>query len=135
MDDYSRYMWVYLIKTKDEALSMFQKFKLQVEKESSHKVKMIRTDRGGEFNSNQFQFFCEQAGIKRQLTTPHTPQQNGVVECRNRTILEMTRALLKAMGIPDQFWGEGVRHSVYLFEQNKHKSAQRCNPIRITESF
>lgn len=128
VDDYSRYMWVYLIKNKYEAFGMFQKFKIQVEKESRYKIKMLRTDRGGEFNSNQLQEFCKQSGIRRQLTAPYSPQQNGVAERRNRTILEMTRSLLKAMTVPDQFWGEAVRHSVYLLNRIGTKALKDATP-------
>lgn len=73
-------MWVYIIKTKDEALTKFRVFKTQVENESSYKLKMLRTDRGGEFNSQLFNDYCRKEGVKRQLTAPYTPQQNGVVE-------------------------------------------------------
>ncbi|KAM0024917.1 putative RNA-directed DNA polymerase [Helianthus debilis subsp. tardiflorus] len=93
VDDYTRYMWIYLLKTKDEAFTMFKIFKAQVERQSGLKIQVLRTDRGGEFTSNQFNEFCQLKGIKRHLTAPYTPQQNGVVERRNRTIMEMTRSL------------------------------------------
>ncbi|KAI3742955.1 hypothetical protein L1987_60654 [Smallanthus sonchifolius] len=128
VDDLSRYMWAYFIKTKDEALVMLNKFKLQVEKESTYKVKMLRTDRGGEFNSRLFNEFCEQEGIKRQLTAPYTPQQNGVVERRNRTVLGVTRSILKAMEVPESFWGEAVCHAVYLLNRVPTKGVKRGTP-------
>nr|KAJ0195020.1 hypothetical protein LSAT_V11C700382440 [Lactuca sativa] len=68
------------------------------------------------------------SGIRCQLMTPHTPQQNGVVERRNRTILEMTRSLLKAMTVPDQFWGEAVSHSVYLLNRTGTKALKDVTP-------
>ncbi|KAI3802282.1 hypothetical protein L1987_30412 [Smallanthus sonchifolius] len=128
VDDFSRYMWVYLIKTKDEALSMFKCFKAQVEKESMNKVKMLRTDRGGEFNSQVFNEFCKQEGIQHQLTAPYSPQQNGAVERRNRTVLGMTRALLKSMNVPETLWGEAVRHSVYLLNRITTKAVKNMTP-------
>ena len=103
VDDYSRWMWVYIIKAKSQACSMFKKFKLMVENSSGHKVKMLRTDRGGEFLSNEFTSFCEEWGIKRHLTASYTPQQNGVVERRNRPIMAMARSLLKTMHVPGRF--------------------------------
>ncbi|KAL8116448.1 hypothetical protein AgCh_022808 [Apium graveolens] len=74
VDDYSRVMWVYLLSRKDEALGAFKKFKLLVERDSEKKVKMMRTDRGGEFCSKKFIEYCDNMGISRQLTTPYTPQ-------------------------------------------------------------
>jgi len=60
---------------------------------------------------------CVKSGIKHQFTTPYTPQQNGVVERKNRTVMEMARALLKSMGVPGKFWAEAVRHAVYLLNR------------------
>lgn len=94
VDDFSRVMWVYMLKYKDEALSMFKKFKALVEDGSERKIKVLRTDRGGEFLSKSFVQYCEENGIERQYTNPYTPQQNGVLERRNRTVMEMTRSIL-----------------------------------------
>ncbi|KAJ9551322.1 LOW QUALITY PROTEIN: hypothetical protein OSB04_015367 [Centaurea solstitialis] len=128
VDDYCRYMWVYPIKTKDEAFPMFKRFKAKVEKEGRYKVKTLRTDRGGEFTSQRFSDFCDDEGIHRQLTAPYTPQQNGVVERRNRTILEVTRSLLKAMNVPETLWGEAVRHAVYLLNRVPTKGVKNMTP-------
>ena len=117
IDDYSRYMWSILLKEKSEAFEKFKRFKSVVEKETGTIIKMLRTDRGGEFTSNEFESFCEISGIQRHLTAPYTPQQNGVVERRNRTLLEMTRSILKHMEVPNYLWGEAVRHSTYLINR------------------
>lgn len=77
VDDYSRFMWVFIINTKDEAFTDFKKFKTQVENETNFKVKTLRTDRGGEFTSNDFNDYCSKEGIKRQLTTPYSPSKTG----------------------------------------------------------
>ncbi|KAI3520492.1 hypothetical protein L1887_09941 [Cichorium endivia] len=128
VDDWCRYMWVYLLRSKDEALAKFKIFKAQVEMETEHKVKILRTDRGGEFNSQAFINFCEGEGIQRQTTAPYTPQQNGVVERRNRTVVEMTRSLLKSMNVPDPLWGEAVRHAVYLLNRLPTKAVRDFTP-------
>lgn len=114
VDDFSRYMWVYLLKSNDEAPTIFKKFKTLAEKESRCELKLLRTDRGEEFVSHQFATLCEEDGIHRHLTAPYTPQQNGVVEWRNRTVLNTRRSLLKTMELPSKMWGEAVRHAVYL---------------------
>lgn len=117
IDDYSRYMWSILLKNKSEAFEKFKTFKSQAEQETREHIQTFRTDRGGEFTSKEFQGFCELNGIKRHLTAPYSPQQNGVVERRNRTLLEMTRSILKAMNLPNYLWGEATRHATYLINR------------------
>ena len=86
IDDNSRKAWVYFLVEKSEALNSLKCFKTMVEKETGLFVKCFRTDRGGEFNSNEFNDFCKQSGIKRLLTTAYTSQQNSVVERKNGTV-------------------------------------------------
>ena len=83
VDDHSRYMWVEVLKSKDQALDCFKKIVKRAEVESDNKLKALRTDRGGEgeFLSNMFSVFCDEQGIMHYTTTPYSPQQNGVVEC------------------------------------------------------
>lgn len=76
VDDFSRKMWVYMLKSKGEAFDAFKKFKLLVENETEQKIKIFRTDRGGEFCSTNFNKFCEDSGILRHYTTPYTPARN-----------------------------------------------------------
>lgn len=78
---------------------------------------MFRTDRGGEFNSNEFKKYCEDDVIERHYTAPYTPQQNGVVERRNRTVVEMSHCIQKEMALPATLWGEVVRHSMYILNR------------------
>ena len=131
IDDHSRYMWSILLKGKGEAFEKFRKFKAIVELETKAKIKCFRTDRGGEFTSTAFNGFCEESGIVRQLTAPHSPQQNGVVERRNRTLMEMTRSLLKHMSLPNHLWGEAVRHATYLINRVGTKSLTDQTPYNV----
>lgn len=117
VDDFSRVMWIYMLKNKSEALEAFKKFHIMVENGRDERIKVLRTDRGGEFVSNDFKAYCEQVGITRHFTTPYTPQQNGVVERRNRTVVEMARSYLKQMKLPPGLWAEAVRHSVYVLNR------------------
>jgi len=80
VDDFSRKMWVYFLKLKSDVFKEFQNFKALVENESGCHITSLRYDNGGEFCSKEFNNFCAKHGIKRQYTTPYTPQQNGVVE-------------------------------------------------------
>ena len=106
-----------MLKSKDQVVDAFVKFKAQAENSCGHQIKVLRSNRGGEFLAGVFQGVCDEAGIRRQLTTPYSPQQNGVVERKNRTVMEMARALLKSMKIPGRFWVEAVGHSVYLLNR------------------
>ena len=85
---------------KSQALSHFKKFKLLAEAEKRAKIPCLWTDRRGEFNSDEFTSFCLSHGTKRQLITPYSPQQNGVVERKNRTIMSLVRSLLKEKQLP-----------------------------------
>nr|GEU55638.1 zinc finger, CCHC-type [Tanacetum cinerariifolium] len=114
VDDYSRYMWVYILSMKDQAFDTFKEYKKTIENELRTTLKMLRTDRGGEFTSNEFTQYCKQNGIARQLTAPYSPQKNGVVERRNKTIMSTIRCMMKATNMPQNFWAEAVRHAIYI---------------------
>ncbi|GJR47278.1 zinc finger, CCHC-type containing protein [Tanacetum coccineum] len=123
VDDYSRYMWVYFLSTKDQAFDTFKEYKSTIEKELRTTLKMLRTDRGEEFTQ-----YCKENGITRQLTAPYSPQQNGVVERRNRTIMSTTRCMMKATNIPQNFWAEAVRHAIYILNSIPTKALEDVTP-------
>ncbi|GAU51028.1 hypothetical protein TSUD_291040 [Trifolium subterraneum] len=118
IDDFSRKTWVYFLKNKSSVFDCFKKFKCMVEKESSEVICCLRTDRGGEFNSDEFREFCEEHGIKRQLTAAYTPQQNGIAERKNRTIMDMVKSMLAAKDIPKEFWPEAVNWAIYVLNRS-----------------
>lgn len=91
-------------------------------------IKVLRTDRGGEFLSHKFNTFCEENGIRRDLTTPYTPEQNGVAERKNRTVVEMARSLLKAKRLPNDFWAEAVTTAVYLLNISPTRAVLHWTP-------
>lgn len=103
IDDYSWKTWVYFLLEKSEALTTFRSFKALVEKEAGRPIKILQTDRGGEYNSHEFVSFCALHGIKKQLTAAYTPQQNGVCERKNRTIINMVRSMLARGGVEKSF--------------------------------
>jgi transposase InsO family protein len=78
----------------------------------------LRTDNGGEYTSDEFDNFCQHEGIKRQFTTTYAPQQNGVAERMNKTLLERTRAMLKAAGLGKPFWAETVNIACYVINRS-----------------
>ena len=128
IDDYSRLMWVAFLKEKSEAFQHFEKFKNLAESESEEYVKCFRTDRGGEFNSEEFNAYCEENGIKRHLTAPYSPQQNGVVERKNRTIMSCVRSMLKEKNLPLEIWAEAVNTCVYVLNRSYTKSLENITP-------
>jgi transposase InsO family protein len=126
--DFSRRTWVYFLKEKSEVFFVFKKFKVLVENLSGECIKTLRSNRGGEFTSKEFVNFCEQNGIRRFLTTPYSPQQNGVAERKNRIILDMVRSMLKSKNIPKEFWAEAVRCAVYLQNRCPTASLENITP-------
>jgi hypothetical protein len=128
-DDYSRMSWVYFLQSKGEAFRSFKVFKDFVEKQYEKKLKALRTERGGEFLSKEFIDFCENEGIHRELTTPYTPEQNGVAEKKNRTVVEMGRSMLKYKNLPNKFWAEAVATAVYVLNISPTKSVWNKTPF------
>lgn len=134
IDDHTRYMWSMLLKQKSDAFSKFKRLRSLVEKETGERIQTFRTDRGGEFVNHEFDSFCDGAGIRRHLTAPYTPQQNGVVERRNRTLMEMARSLLKHMSMPNYLWGEAIRHSTYLINRVATRALNDQTPYEMLRS-
>lgn len=109
---------MYFLQEKSEAFSVFKSFKARVENEIGQTIKTLRTDRGGEYCSKEFEAFCADHGIRRELTAAFTPQQNGVSERKNRTILNVGRSLLVRGRIPKTFWPEAVNWSVHILNRS-----------------
>jgi transposase InsO family protein len=117
VDDKSRYMWIVLLEKKSDAAEAIKRFHAGAELESGERLRTLRTDRGGEFTSAHFLDYCADNGIQRHLMAPYSPQQNGVVERRNQTIVGMACSLMKAKDMPGVFWGEAITTAVYLLNR------------------
>ncbi|KAL6621206.1 hypothetical protein ACP70R_033638 [Stipagrostis hirtigluma subsp. patula] len=128
VDDHSRYMWVVLMSGKGDAAASVRRIQATAEAECGRKLRTIRTDNGGEFTSTEFARHCEDSGVQRQFTVPYSPQQNGVVERRNQTVVAMARALLKQRKLPAIYWGEAVTTAVYLLNRTPTKSLEGKTP-------
>ena len=99
VDDYSRFTWVFFLSHKNEAFHIFALYSKKVQNEKGYTITSIRSDRGGEFSCEPFESYCEEHGILHNFSAPRTPQQNGVVERKNRTLQEMPRTMLNENGL------------------------------------
>nr|GEU31561.1 putative ribonuclease H-like domain-containing protein [Tanacetum cinerariifolium] len=113
-DDYSRFTWVFFLATKDETSPILKTFITGLENQFSLKVKVIRSDNGTEFKNNDLNQFCGMKGIKREFSVPRNPQQNGIAERKNRTIIEAARTILADSLLPIPFWAEAVNTACYV---------------------
>ncbi|GJV94795.1 retrovirus-related pol polyprotein from transposon TNT 1-94 [Tanacetum coccineum] len=129
IDDFSRMTWVYFMKEKSQVFGIFKKFKIFVEKQTGSFIKILRSDQGKEYNSKEFDKFCKDEGMHRQLTTRYTPQQNGAVERKNQTVVEMAKSMMHEKGLPKSFWAEAVYSAIYLLNRSPTKSLDNKTPL------
>lgn len=120
VDDFSRKTWIYFLKHKDEAFDMFKNFKALIENQSGKKIKVFRSENGGEFISNEFIDFCREVDIKKEIIVPYNPEQNGVAERKNRAIMEVARAMLHDQNVPKFLWGEVANVVIYVQNRTPH---------------
>ena len=134
IDDFSRFCHIQLLSEKAQSIEAFKVFKAEVELQLGRKIKTVRSDRGGEFygrytetgqHKGPFAMFLEEHGIKAQYTTPHNPQQNGVAERKNRTLLGMVRSMMCTSGLPKSLWGEALKTANYICNRAPSKSVDK----------
>nr|GEW32078.1 putative ribonuclease H-like domain-containing protein [Tanacetum cinerariifolium] len=113
-DDYSRFTWVFFLATKDETSPILKTFITSLENQLSLKVKVIRSDNGTKFKNSDLNQFCELKGIKREFSIPRIPQQNGIAERKNRTLIEAARTMLADSLLPIPFWADAVNTACYV---------------------
>ncbi|GJU28189.1 retrovirus-related pol polyprotein from transposon TNT 1-94 [Tanacetum coccineum] len=121
--EYSRYTWVYFLKKKIQALETIMSFIKIVENQNDIKVKQLRTDNGTEFRNNFLVNFCDEKGISQNLSSPYTPEQNGVAKRKNRTLIEAARTMLSGSVFSKQYWTEAVATACYT--QNRFTIVKR----------
>ncbi|GJZ01461.1 putative ribonuclease H-like domain-containing protein [Tanacetum coccineum] len=116
-DDFSRFSWTFFLRTKDETSAILKDFIRQIENQLNQKVKTIRCDNGTEFKNRDVIEFCGLKGIKREYSNARTPQQNGVAERKNRTLIEAARTMLADSFLPNTFWAEAVSTACYVLNR------------------
>ncbi|GKA56434.1 retrotransposon protein, putative, ty1-copia subclass [Tanacetum coccineum] len=124
-DDYSRYGYVYLLKHKHDVFETFKVFKNEVENQLGKTIKAIRSDRGGEYISQEFKDYLKANGIVQQLTPPYTPQHNGVSERRNRTLLDMVRSMMNLTTMPLFFWDYALESATCILNMVPTKKVDK----------
>ena len=117
VDDFSRYTWTLFLTNKNEAFRAFKKLAKVIQNEKNLNIASIRSDHGGEFENEAFENFCEENGIDHTFSCPRTPQQNGVVERKNRSLEEMARTMLNDANIPKYFWADAVSTACYVMNR------------------
>jgi transposase InsO family protein len=131
VDDYTRLTWVFFLKEKSKAFEKFKIYKSLVENETDLKIKCLRLDNGGEFTTKEFTQFCENHGIKRQLSSPRTLRQNGVVKRKNRTVQEVARTMLNEAKLPEIFWRDAIHTTVHILNRAQLRPNHDKTPYEL----
>jgi transposase InsO family protein len=128
VDDFFCKCWIFFMQKKDQTFSKFYEFKELVEKELGKQVKALRIDNGGEYISNEFKYFYSKEGIQREIIVPHNPQQNGVAERKNKTIVGAPRVMLHDHGLPMHLWVEACNTLVSMHNLCPHRVLGMSTP-------
>jgi transposase InsO family protein len=131
VNDYSRYSWVFFLESKDEVFEHFQSLALRLNNEHPNCLKAICSDNGTGFKNASFDEFCLENGIDQQFSTPHVPQQNGVVEQKNRTLVKMARMMLDEHRTPRHFWADAISTAWYISNRIFLRSILHLTPFEL----
>ena len=134
IDDYSKKTWIYFLKAKSKVFQRFREFKTLVENQTRRKIRVLRTNNGGEYTSNEFSKYCSLEGFKKEHTMPHTPQHNGMVERKNGTMVGAAKAMLFDQGLPLFLRAEAYRTTVYIQNKCPHTALGRKTPEEVFTS-
>ena len=115
---------MYLLKTKDEVLYYFKICKAEVENQLEKKIKRVRSDRGGEYFSNEFSEFCAEHGIIHERTPPYSPQSNRIAERKNSTLTDLVNAMLETAGLPKEWWGQAILTACHVLNRVTTKNKE-----------
>jgi hypothetical protein len=131
VDDYSRYSWVFFLESKDEVFEHFRSLALRLNNEHLNCLKANRSDNGTEFRNASFDEFCLELGIDQQFSAPRVPQQNGVIEQKNHTLVKMARTMLDEHRTPRHFWVDAISTACYISNRNFLCSILHLTPFEL----
>jgi transposase InsO family protein len=135
VDDFSCFTWVSFLQDKSKTQGTLKRFLRRAQNEFELMVKKIRSDNGSEFKNLQVEEFLEEEGIKHEFSAPYTPQQNGVVERKNRTLIYMARTMLGEYKMPERFWSEAVNTACHAINRlYLHRLLKKTSYELLTES-
>jgi transposase InsO family protein len=117
VDDYSRYTWTFFLHDKTEVAACFKKFAKRAQNEFDVKIKKIRSDNSKEFDNINIEAYCDEVGIKHEVSSTYTPQQNGIVERKNLTLITLARIMLDEYNTPNNLWAEAFNTACYASNQ------------------
>lgn len=135
VDDFTHKAFVYLLKTKDEVFNKFKEFKQLVENQKGKKIKSIRTDNGLEYINQHFKEFCGKNGISHQTSCSYTPEQNGLAERINRTIVERAKCMIFDADLEKTYWAEAVNTAVYIINRTVSSAINGDIPEKIWSGY
>ncbi|KAK9078292.1 hypothetical protein SSX86_002349 [Deinandra increscens subsp. villosa] len=135
INDCTRMTWVYFLKHKSEVSDRFATFHTMIKTQFQKDIQILRSDNGGEFVNTQMKHFFETKGIIHQTSCAHTPEQNGVVERKNRILLEITQALIIESQVPSNFWPEAVAIATYLINRLPTRILKLKTPLQTLSEF
>ncbi|KAK8933646.1 hypothetical protein KSP39_PZI015791 [Platanthera zijinensis] len=133
VDDYSRFTWVFFLRQKSETPSVLLNFVKQIQNELNSTVVKIRSDHGTEFQSESITKLCKDFGIFQEFSSPRTPQQNGIAERKNRTLIEAGRTLLSDTSLPEYFWAEAVNTACHVINRATITKSHKMTPYEIVK--
>ena len=131
VDDYSRFAWTMFLSSKDETFDAFNVFAKKVQNEKGVSIVSIRTDHGGEFDNHALESFCDENGIDHNFSAPRTPQQNGVVERKNRVLTEMARTMLNEKRVSQTFWADAMSTACYISNRAYIRTHHKKTPYEL----
>jgi transposase InsO family protein len=114
IDDYSHYTWTFFLEDKGNTFDIFKKFATRAQNEFGSSMVKIISDNGSEFHNTRVEEYCDDEGIKHEFSSTYTPQQNGVVERKNKTLITLARAMLDDYGVSQRFWAEGINTTCHV---------------------
>jgi transposase InsO family protein len=131
VDDYSRYSWIFFLESKDEVFEYFRSLDLRLNNEHPNCLKATHSDNGTEFSNASFDEFYLEHGINQQFSTLHVPQQNGVMERKNHTLVEMARMMLDEHRTPRRFWADAISTACYISNRTFLRSILHLTPFEL----
>jgi hypothetical protein len=131
VDDVNCYMWVKALRSKDVVAEAVKLYQASVEAQTGRRLMVFCSDRGGEFNSEDFTKHCGEHGVRRQLMAPYNPKQNGIVHQRNHTVVGTARSMMKSKGLPGEFWAKAVATAVYVLNRLPTKGVVGRTPYEV----